>query len=373
MNPSNRLYFLDNIRSSVILLVIILHGLMTYMAYAPQWGYVVDPQNSLVFTALVLLIDVPIMQVMFFISGYFAMPSLKKSGVKTFLKKKLFHVGLPWILGVLLFSPPIAYLIYYSRHVPMSLLQFWQTDFWGKMYQQSVYWYLGILMLFFAILALVYNANSRLQSSTPETVRPSWKVLAVFLVVTTASFFVINQFFYIDDWTTFYYLFVFQPLRLPLYVGYFILGIYAWQKNWLSDEGYLPRLRIWLTLFLLSGITYLGLRLSPVGGVPNPPLLIKAVIDILFNVFCLSSLMTALAFFKARVNNSSPVWNSLSASSYAMYYFHPLILYPLTYIFVSITLPLEIKSFTVILLGIILSWVFSSLGIKRLPLLREMF
>jgi len=40
MNTSNRLYFLDNLRAFVVLLVIVLHGSMTYMAYAPEWWYV---------------------------------------------------------------------------------------------------------------------------------------------------------------------------------------------------------------------------------------------------------------------------------------------------------------------------------------------
>jgi glucans biosynthesis protein C len=373
MNTSNRLYFLDNIRSLVILLVIVLHGSMSYMAYAPVWWYVVNPQTSLFFTILVLLIDVPIMQIMFFISGYFAMPSLQKRSSKNFLKDKSFHIGLPWVVGVILLAPPTAYLIYYSRRVQMSLLQFWQTDFWGKMYQQSVYWYLGILTLCFVALALVYAASSRLRASKPVTERPSWKVLLVFLVLVTASFFVINLFFYIDDWNTSLYLFVFQPLRLPLYIGYFMLGIYAQQHNWLSDEGYLPRLEVWMPLLLLSGLSYLGMRLSPAAASANPPLLVKAVIDILFNVFCFSSLMTALVAFKKKVNSSSPVWQSLSGSSYGMYFFHPLFLYPLAYLFVFVALPVGLKAICVILLGIMLSWGFSSQVVKKLPVLREIF
>jgi len=98
MPPSKRLYFLDNLRAFVIMLVIVLHASITYMAYAPVWWYVLNPQNSLFFTMLVLLIDVPIMQIMFFISGYFAMPSLQKRGSASFLKDKCIHIGIPWVL-----------------------------------------------------------------------------------------------------------------------------------------------------------------------------------------------------------------------------------------------------------------------------------
>ena len=95
MTNSNRLYFLDNLRVVAIILVVVLHGSMTYMAYAPTWWYVVDPNNSEIFTQLVLLIDVPIMPILFFLAGYFALPSLQKRGVKLFLKEKFVRIGIP--------------------------------------------------------------------------------------------------------------------------------------------------------------------------------------------------------------------------------------------------------------------------------------
>ena len=46
MNQPSRFYFLDNLRALVIVLVVVLHGSMTYMAYAPPWWYVLDSQGS---------------------------------------------------------------------------------------------------------------------------------------------------------------------------------------------------------------------------------------------------------------------------------------------------------------------------------------
>lgn len=365
------MYFLDNLRAFVVVLVIVLHAAMTYMAYAPAWWYVVDSKNSLLFTMLVLLIDVPIMQIMFFVSGYFVLPSLQKRGGSAFLKEKFGRIGLPWILGVLFLAPPTTYLIYFSRHVPMSFFQFWQTDFWGKMYQQSVYWYLGILMAMFLVLALILTINRSLLASPPQVSRPSWKLFVAFGSLMSITFWVINLFFYIDDWKSLSYLFLFQPLRLPLYIGYFTLGIFAWQHNWFTNEGYKPALRIWLPTCILSGLFYLAVRLIPDSS--NPSLLLKAITALLFNIFCLASLMAALAFFETRVNNNGVIWKNLSASSYGMYYFHPLIVYPLTYLFVDISLPVELKALIVMTLGILLSWIFSSQVAHRIPVLRKIF
>jgi len=112
MNQSGRITFLDNLRAFVIVLVVILHGSMVYMVGAPEWWYVVDTQNSLFFTILVLLIDVPIMLIMFFIAGYFAMPSLVKRGPEQFLKDKFIRVGAPWLVGVFFLAPLTAYMVY---------------------------------------------------------------------------------------------------------------------------------------------------------------------------------------------------------------------------------------------------------------------
>jgi len=367
------MYFLDNLRAFVILLVIVLHGSMTYMANAPAWWYVVDPQNSLFFTMLVLLIDVPIMLIMFFVSGYFAMPSLQKRGSTAFLKDKSVRIGIPWVLGALFLAPPTTYLIYYSRQVPMGFLEFWQTDFWGKLYQQSVYWYLGILLLLFLVLALVYNQNGRLQASSPRVTLPSWKLFLGFATLMATCSLVMNLFFSIDDWKSFWYLFVFQPLRLPVYIGYFSLGIYAQQHGWFTAEGYRPGLKTWPLACVLSGLLYLALRLSPAAASPNPELLIKVITAILFNTFGLTSLMATLALFEARLNGNGLIWRSLSVSSYGMYYFHPLILYPLAYVFIAVSLPLGIKAVSVILLGALLSWFFSSQVVLKMPLLRDIF
>ena len=45
----------DSLRFYMVLCVIMLHGAMSYMAYVRQWWYAINPQNSAVFTALVIL------------------------------------------------------------------------------------------------------------------------------------------------------------------------------------------------------------------------------------------------------------------------------------------------------------------------------
>jgi Acyltransferase family len=368
MTTSNRLYFLDNLRAFVIILVVVLHGSMTYMAYAPTWWYVVDPNNNEVFTQLVLLLDVPIMPILFFLAGYFALPSLQKRGVKLFLKEKFIRVGIPWIFGALFLAPLSTYMIYFSRGVPMGFLEFWATDFWGKMYQQSVYWFLGILMFLFLGLGFAYSQSDRLRTSTRQIAITTRKPFVVFAAIMTLAVLAINLLFHVDNWSHIYLL-VFQPVRVPLYIGYFILGLYAERHSWFMKDGFNPELGPWAATCFITGLGYLAVRWTAAA----PDILLKMITGILFNVFCLSALITGVMFFKHKVNSAGVVWSSLAANSYGIYYVHPLILYPLAYAFVGLSLPLIVKAPALIGLALLLSWAISAWLLKRIPVLREMF
>ena len=367
MNPA-RHHALDNLRTFVIFLVVLLHAALSYMAFAPEWWYVLDPQRSLFFTALVLLVDVPIMLIMFFLAGYFALPSLAKRGAAAFLKDKLVRIGAPWVLGSLLLAPPTAYMIYYSRKVPMSLPVFWATDFWGKAYQQSVYWYLGVLLLFFALTALLHRASRRFAAWKPRTIPGNGGLIAAFLLAMTFASTAISLSCPVDLWTH-VYLFVFQPARVPLYIGYFILGLVACQRGWFAEGGYAPSRAWWVPACLFSGLVYLAWRLTPVAQ----PLLGRVVTTVLFNLFCLSSLMASLAVFRVHVGHTTPFWRSQARCSYGIYYLHPLILYPLALAFVPLGLSIYLKAAAITLLAYLASWAATAGLLVRLPGLRRMF
>lgn len=367
-----RQYALDNLRTCVVFLVVVLHGSMSYMAYAPQWWYVLDPGRSLLFTALVLLIDVPVMLIMFFLAGYFAYPSLARRGARRFVIDKLLRIGIPWVFGVLVLAPPTAYLIYYSRQSPMSLTTFWRTDFWGPAFQQSVYWYLGVLLALFAATALLYATSRRFAAWRPTRVVPGRRLLALFVVgLSAASLAVSLGFGYtLDSWLSTYVLVV-QPVRVPLYVGYFALGVYAGQRGWFTEHGYAPDGARWTLLCLLAGGAYLACRLGVAASLP--PLLAAPVTIVLFNVFCCSALIAAVALFRAYGASASGFWRSQARNSYGVYYLHPLLLYPLALAFVAFPLSIFLKAPAVILLGYFGSWAASAAILTRLPGLRRIF
>ncbi len=369
MSEKPRLFFLDNLRAFVIVMVIVLHASITYMIPAPTWWYVVDPHGSALFTIVVLLVDVPLMPALFFVAGYFALPSLVRRGPGGFLREKLVRLALPWAFAVVFLAPLATYMTYVSRHVPTGYLQFWTHDFWGPMFQQSVYWFLGVLFACFVLLTWVYLASTRLQASTPRVEQPRPRVFVAFLALTAAGSILAAPYFGLDDWRPLSILFVVQPARVAFYAGYFILGIYAERRGWLSATGFRPGLAPWGWGCALTGIAYLAVRMSgtPV-TVPE-----RAVAAILFAAFCLTAIMAGLAVFQRWVNGAGRAWRTLAANSFGIYYVHPLILYPLAYFLLDLPAPSLVKVTILIVVTLAASLAVSALILRRLPGLRRVF
>lgn len=368
-STATRLHFLDHLRAGIVLLVILLHASMTYMAYPPAWWYVVEPENSLALTLLVLLLDVPNMQALFFIAGFFAYGSLQRHGTREFLRQKVIRIGLPWAFAVVFLAPLVTYLIPYTRGAAPPYLQFWAVDFWGPYYQQAVYWFLGVLLLLFVILAAFYHWEPGLQAIPRRAETPPRAFFIKFWAFMTVWYFVAGAVVPIDTWLNALKIIVYQPARLGLYAGYFILGIVADRRGWFRDGGYRPSLEQWGPLAFLTGILYLGVQLTSTEG----GLLLLAVEAALFNAFCLTALLAGLALFQRVADRPTRVWNSLARNAYAIYYVHPLILYPAAYVLLAVATPIFLEVIGLTAFTALVSWAIGALVLTRLPGLRQIF
>ncbi|WP_187170491.1 acyltransferase family protein [Salidesulfovibrio onnuriiensis] len=367
----DRLHFLDNLRAAIIFAVILLHVSLCYMMYAPSWWYVINPETSIYFTYAVILIDVPIMPAMFFIAGYFALPSLQRQGTQRFMRSKFRRLLVPWALGVLLLAPPTAHMIYLSRHVPMDLLTFWGGEFWTKAFQQSVYWFLSILFWTFAAFALAAKALPALKNARQQVRNPSLPLFPAIIAGTGLAFYLAIRQFPVDGWYV-SYLFSFQPERLPLLVGYFALGVWAWRNGWFTEEGYMPRKRIWLPLALLSALAYLAVKLGY--GTPGAALFgRKDLLAPAFTIYCLSAMLGFIALFASIVNARGRVWASASDNSYGIYYVHALIAYWTAYLLLGADMSAYTKAAVALAVTCGASWMLSAGVLRRAPLLRKMF
>ncbi|WP_207857989.1 acyltransferase family protein [Lucifera butyrica] len=365
----NRIYFLDNLRAFIVLLVIAFHVSITYMAHAPQWWYVVDTQNSSLFTLFVMATDVYIMPIMFFIAGYFAVPVLQRKGTIVFLKDKFFRIVLPWIGGVLFLAPVITYMIWYSRSsTPPEYFLYVKTMFFTPViFNHAHYWFLGELSYFFLGVAILYTMNPAIFERKAIAQAPSGYFFPLFGFIMAVSFFIPSLFFLPDTWFNKLYIISLQPSRFGAYIGYFVLGIYAWKNLWFTDGGYMPRLGRWFSAAIILLIVFLVYRVT---FADTTPLLLKVGNAALHSYFCLAAVFAFIAFFHRYVDSSAYLWRRLSANSYTMYYIHQLIVISATYMALKIQLPVFFKYLLVAGSCMVLCFLLSEYVIgklKRLP------
>jgi glucan biosynthesis protein C len=202
---SSRVAFMDNLRYLMVVLVVVYHSVAAYAIVAPHW--VVHDTNTFAANIIRELLDVFMMPVLFFIAGYFALPSLEKKGLWEFLKDKVKRLLVPWALAVLIILP----LALYDQPVK-PVRPFWK--YWLSYLSsfevrlrftqapvgpttQAIYWFISLLFAFFLLFALIYVLTRRWRGGTilpaahkSTSCRSVIVTLMVFGLLTSAAYFI---------------------------------------------------------------------------------------------------------------------------------------------------------------------------------------
>jgi len=381
-----RLVFLDNLRYSIVLLVVVLHVGLGYLN-AASWWYVVDPNSSGFFDILVFTLDSFMMPALFFIAGYFVLPSLQRRTNRAFLEAKLTRLGIPWLLGVFFLVPVMPYFYHFTRATtPLSFWEFWQgfvksvgdfqmilgdsSDFINDAnlmnhFSHHHLWFISLLLFFFIGFTLLYQVKSQFSAATiprdgeKTSTQSIWIALLATGFVISLSVIVVNYFISAIAWANIYNVLMFQPVRFPLYLGLFGLGIYAYSKNWLTQHDLPGYLVVWLIVSVLLLLALLGVISNLIefikSGVAIPFWLI-AIHGFVRTFLVLTVLVFLLSLTQRYWNRSSKIGQNLAASSYDIYILHLPIVVILQYLFISVDIAIFFKFVVIFLLSTLLSY-----------------
>jgi len=285
-NDKNRIYFLDNLRTFIIFLVVWFHAGWVYESSGVlSWAWIVnDPSKNNVAGLLNLILDIFMMPVMFFISGYFSPLSLKRKTGRSFLISRFRRLMVPWILAVLILLPLYKVIYLYSRDLPQQGLWSYFHFNGGSLINQGWLWFLPVLFLFDMFYLVLSKINLPVRNIGLKTAVPT-----VFLIGFAYSF--VMSWYGLYGWTK-TILLDFQNERILIYLMAFLVGTLCCKLDIFDRKPagkklyYLLCGTIWIPMnvyilfllnmifkpgqYIISGatdiaITWLGLHLSLLG------------------------------------------------------------------------------------------------------------
>jgi peptidoglycan/LPS O-acetylase OafA/YrhL len=349
----NRLFFLDNLRTAMIFLVVLYHAGAVYESsgiFASFW-LVDDPATNDVVGLVNIVVDIFVMPVIFFVSGYLALVSLKRHSGWSFLAHRFGRLMVPWLIAMLTLVPLYKVIFLYSRGLPQ---EHWTTyfHFSNGIFSQSWLWFLPVLFLFDALFWVGARAGIR-----PPRLSMAAAAAAIFVLGVGYSFALSVTGH--TGWTK-TPLLDFQNERLLTYFLVFLLGALAFRRRVFDEKPAGKGLYIaaactaWIPLDLYI-IVLLNLILRPgqyFVSLPGDLL----VMWIGFYLSLLMMLYLLVAGGRFWWNRQGRLGRALSESSYGVYIIHLVVVGGIALLLFDLAIPSLWKA--VIL--IVSAWVASN-------------
>ncbi len=382
-----RILFFDNMRYLMVLLVVVLHVACGYSHYTTWWA--VNDDNSVFFDFILRFLGVFLMPTLFFIAGYFTLPSLHRKGTWLFIKSKLIRLGIPWLIGVLLLGPVRIYIHEYSRG--FEDLNLWRlfvinikdvlalrTGFINSVYQFNHvhFWFISLLLFFFLVFALLHHGRRQRSETLPpekRTEAPTNKSIFSVLVLVSVMTAVLTLFMFWlftkepgrEPWVIIASVVQFQPTRVCLYGICFGLGIYAFHNNWFSSGKTPGNLMYWIVLTLAL---WFAKEMVLASLLSRFTLTLGVIHETLRAFLVFSIIMTEVAFGGKYWQSASRFNRSLAKNSYTIYLIHLVIVFLSQLLMykwwnVSIYVKFAIGSVS----SLMLSYLFSEFVVRRYP------
>jgi len=356
-----RLYYLDNVRILLTVLVVLHHVALTY-GNLPIWYYhepARDPSGTLL-DVLIGINQMFFMGFFFLISGFFTPGSYDRRGGWRFLRDRLIRLGIP-LLAYLLVLRPIVNI---GGLAPLreafaregATLPYWR--YYLLSWDPGPMWFLEVLLVFAVGYALLRRLRGRAAPMSAPARAPGPLAIAGFVVALGLLTF--GWRLVVPVGTYWPVIGMPSPSHLPQYVLLFAVGAVAYRRGWLSA---LPRGYGWRGL-LAAGVALVGLAVSTADPAPGVSGLLAAAIW--EAVFATGIIIGLLVLFRERRNRQGTAGRFLSAHAYAVYVIHPLVVVALGSAFAGLEAIAVVKFLVVAALAVPLCWAVA-FAVRSLP------
>jgi fucose 4-O-acetylase-like acetyltransferase len=376
-----RLAWVDNLRTLLIVLVVNMHACVTY-SHVGSW-YVNESPAPASSVRLVFLfwqghLQAFFMGLLFFLSGVFAHRSLERRGPAGFLRERARRLGLPALLFMLVIQPLVVYGLLGYPHVadrpsPVALYARYLAS--GRVLSGSGPMWFALALLFFCAVLAGWRAwqYDRPKAAGAGSDAPRAAALWLFALGVVVSTFLVRLSQPIGS-----NVLNFQLGFFPQYVAAFAAGVAAGRRGWLETLAASRRARLAGGLALiggpvaLAGLAWLGGPPPDSGGNPyaggwNLRALGLATWEQLAG---LGLALGLLAWFHARWNTSGPVARWLADRAFAVYVLHTPVLVALTPALRPWVVQPLVGALLLTVIGVLASFLVAD-ATRRLPGLRR--
>lgn len=396
-----RLGFFDNLRTFFVFGVVFQHAGMAYIW--SDWWPVVD-NSSIIVAFITAFFDGFLMPSLFYIAGFFAVPSIRNRSTSQFLLAKGRRLLVPWLVCILFVCPVLPLIYHYTRNGFTLVSGYWST--WltlmgnafrfdigimppmdiimqNDLFYQRYMWFIALLAAFFALFSLVYRVRKKwflpnekqFTQARPKIVSTLKIALCTGSITFLGSTGLIGLMFVLspdvsdpESWFTLGNIIQFRVSRILLHGVYFFLGILTYKKSGFK-KGVLPGHHgTWTVLFIfITTGFYVSLILMRTASGDIEKL--YGLIHWLFlNFFTVSALGLFICTASKYVNRQTSLSRALAANSYYLYLSHYIFVFLFQLLFVQFTqIPGSIKYLMVSSLALITASFFSRYLIRPYP------
>ena len=373
----------DRARTFIILLVLLHHSVINYTYFGHG-----DSMRWLGFDLIVLFNDSFFMAFMFFISGLFVRDSLVRKGPAIFLRDRVWRLGVPFLLSVVVLMPIAYYPTFLRYHLPgttdFNFLHFWWRTLTVGPWPSGPAWFLWVLLALDAVAALVWWIAPRFIPTLGQLIfsarNRAMMAFVVFLIVSITAYLPMHLAFGDVSWLELgRFPLPIQTSRILLYTAYFFVGVGVGAINLraglLADSGELAkRWPVWLAFavaFYGAILVLVYAHHNWVADFDSPPLLWKVGYGLAFAMYSAAMAFTVSAVFLRFAKFSWRLLDALQPAAYGIYLLHYIFIIWLQYAVYDYSLSAGVK-FAIVFAGTLsMSWVLTVI-LRKIPVVARM-
>jgi fucose 4-O-acetylase-like acetyltransferase len=375
-----RLYFIDNLRWVMIMLVISMHAAVTYSNHG-SWYYNETTHLSriedLSFLTYQVFLQSFFMGLLFFVAGYFVPGAFDRKGAGRFLAERAYRLGLPALLYIFVIHPVTNF--YAARN--------WAPDDPNRSFFRSYGQYITsgrfpagngplwfcIALLFFCCIYAGWRVvtPARATADSPKSFPRTAAILGFIGLIALGTFLIRFPWPNGSSWYNMQFGYFAQ------YIAFFIAGTLAWRHSWLTTLSTVTGKR-WGRIGLFGGLViWIALITVSILTKPEPGAFSGGWHWQSLGMCTLESLagvglsLGCLTLFREKFNHQGRVAAFFSASAFAVYIFHAPILIVITRWMSGWSGEALLKFLVATLLGIAATWLLSAFVFRRIPALKN--